>query len=105
MHEHAFQASIGVRRVSEFTIPIATGIPAGSDQLPCSVVLPQGSPTMMYVHNESPSWPNQLVEGAQHGASIRISVNHSKSAEQTYRMISSLFGKAVQFDQICLNRK
>lgn len=105
MHEHALQSSIGVSAVTELTVSILDRIPPRSGELSYSLVLSQGSPAVMDVQDECPTGTHEFEQGVEHGSPIGSAVDHSHGAEQADGMIHALFGKAAQFDQICLNGK
>ncbi len=105
MHEHALQSSIGVSAVTEFTVSISDRIPPRSGELSYPLVLSQGSPAMMDVQDEGPTGTYKFEECIEHGLPIGSAMDHSYGAEQADGMIHALFGKAAQFDQICLNGK
>jgi len=60
---------------------------------------------MMNVQDEDATRTHEFEKGVEHGASIGSALNHPHRAEQADGMIHTLFGKAAQFDQICLNGK
>jgi hypothetical protein len=105
MHEHALQSSIGVSAVTELTFSILDRIPPRSGELSNSLVLSQGCPAMVDMQNEGPTGTHKSEKGIEHGSSIGSAVDHPHRAEQADGMIHALFGKAAQFDEVCLNGK
>lgn len=105
MHEHALQPSVGVGAITEFTVSVADCTPPGLGKLPYSLVLSQGSPAVMNVQDEDPAGAHEIEKGLEHGASVGSAMDHPQGAKQADSVIDTLFGKAAQFDQVCLNGK
>lgn len=60
---------------------------------------------MMDVQDEGPTRTHKPEKGIEHGSSMGSAVDHPHRAEQADGMIHALFGKAPQFDEVCLNGK
>ena len=105
MHEHSLQSTVGVGGITELMVAVAECCPPRPRKFSEALVFSQGRPAVVNMQDEHAIRAYQVKNGFQHGASIGSAVDHPQRAEQANGMIHTLFGKATQFDQICLDGK